>query len=96
MALSYERAAYVKRVAGSDLPPRVKNLLTLLATHYADSTGYHSGASLVEFAHGIDVTVRTAVKLMGDAKRGGWVKVESGGGRHVNAYQLVMPSRVKP
>jgi hypothetical protein len=30
------------------------------------------------------------------AKRGGWVQVESGGGRHVNAYQLVMPSRVKP
>lgn len=96
MALSYDRAAYVKRVAGSDLSPRVKNLLTLLATHYADSTGYHSGASLVEFAHGVGVTMRTVINLFCIAKKGGWVKIESGGGRHVNAYQLMQPSQVKP
>lgn len=91
MALSYERAAYLKRVAGSDLSPRVKNLLTLLATHYADSTGYHSGASLVEFAQRIGVTERTLSRLAREAKRGGWVQVESGGGRSVNAYQLTLP-----
>lgn len=96
MALSYERAAYVKRVAGSDLSPRTKNLLTLLATHYADATGYHSGANLDEFAQGVGVKVRAVINLFREAKRGGWVRVESGGGRNVNACHLTNPCEVKP
>jgi MarR-like DNA-binding transcriptional regulator SgrR of sgrS sRNA len=91
MALSYERAAYLKRVATSELSPAVKAFLLLLSTHYADATGYHSGASTAELTQMCNVSSRHLRRMIAQAKLGGWLQAENGGGRSVNAYQLTLP-----